>query len=414
MTFRGSVGTCILRVLLLLSVVSLSMAKSAAPSFPAVFQEVWQTVADQFFDAKLNGVDWQAARERYSAQVERAQTPEEFAAVVNQMLSLLQTSHTHYYTPQSPEYFQLAGIFWPVLEPKLKTFLPDGRPDYPGIGAVTVSRGEHIFISDVLSGSAAAAAGVKTGDEIMAVDGKPFHPINSFRVKAEQRVAVQILRTRGGTPETLFATPRLLDPTTMFLEAMKASVETLTRRGVKIGYVHVWSYAGEIYQDQLEEELDGRLHDTDGLIVDLRNGWGGASPAYLRPFFVPPMTIEWTMRNGKRMVHEEAYTKPVCLLVNEGTRSGKELLTYYFKKAHRGVVVGSQTAGAVLPGKPFVLSDGSLLFLAVGDGLVDGKRPEGKGVTPDVDVPFAIEYAGGNDPQKERALEIIAKRAHPE
>ena len=296
-------GIWILRGLCLLLPLSLTSVGATSSSSAALFAELWQTVNDQFFDPKLNGVDWHMARERYAPLAEHAQSPEEFATVVNQMLSELHTSHTHYYTPQTAEYFQLAGIFWSVLEPKLKPFLPNGRPDYCGIGALTVTRGEHTFISGILNGSPAAAAGLKTGDEILTVGGKRFHPINSFAASAEQRVEMQIRRTQDGTPEVVFVTPKLLDPTTMFLDAMKASVEIVTRPDVKLGYVHIWSYAGEVYQDQLEEELDGRLHDTDGLVVDLRDGWGGASPAYLRPFLMPPMTTEWAMRDGKRMRH---------------------------------------------------------------------------------------------------------------
>jgi carboxyl-terminal processing protease len=195
----------------------------------------------------------------------------------------------------------------------------------------------------------------------------------------------------------------------MSLDAMKNSVKIIDCQGTKVGYVHIWSYAGEDYQDQLEAELDSRLHDADALVIDLRNGWGGASPAYLRPFLVPSMTTIWRDRDGKEMRHEEAWTKPVALLVNENTRSGKELLTYYFQKAHRGLVVGNRTAGAVLPGKPFVLSDGSILYLAVADGSIDGKRPEGNGIMPDVEVPFVIEYAGGKDPKMERAVDVAAQ-----
>ena len=70
-------------------------------------------------------------------------------------------------------------------------------------------------------------------------------------------------------------------------------------------------------------------------------------------------------------------------------------------------MVGSKTAGAVVGGRPFLMSDGSLLYVAVVDVYVDGKRLEGQGVTPDIPVPFALEYAEGNDPQKEQAIETV-------
>ncbi len=124
------------------------------------------------------------------------------------------------------------------------------------------------------------------------------------------------------------------------------------------------------------------------------------------------MTITSITRDGKRTDYSAAWRKPVALLVNDGSWSGKEIFTYYFRKAHCGPIIGSRTAGAVMAGQPFVMKDGSLLYLAVGDGLVDGVRPEGHGIVPDVEVPFRIEYAGGADPQKERAIDEIVKAAH--
>jgi carboxyl-terminal processing protease len=97
------------------------------------------------------------------------------------------------------------------------------------------------------------------------------------------------------------------------------------------------------------------------------------------------------------------------MLVNGGTRSGKEILAYGFKKYGLGEVIGTQTTGAVLAGRAFLLSDGSLLLLAVADVRVDGQRLEGVGVTPTIEVPFAVEYAQGKDPQLERAIDLLSR-----
>jgi carboxyl-terminal processing protease len=99
--------------------------------------------------------------------------------------------------------------------------------------------------------------------------------------------------------------------------------------------------------------------------------------------------------------------------VNEGTRSGKEVLAYGMKSRGYGEVVGVRTAGAVRAGRAFILSDNSLLLLAVADVLVDGRRLEGEGVTPTVDVPMPLEYSAGRDPQLERALELHAANTPP-
>jgi len=103
------------------------------------------------------------------------------------------------------------------------------------------------------------------------------------------------------------------------------------------------------------------------------------------------------------------WRKPVVLLINEGTRSGKEVLAYGFRKYGYGKTIGTTSAGAVLAGRAFMMSNGGLLLLAVADVSVDGERLEGKGVTPLIEVPFDIRYAEGSDPQLARAIELLVK-----
>ena len=46
--------------------------------------------------------------------------------------------------------------------------------------------------------------------------------------------------------------------------------------------------------------------------------------------------------------------------------------------------------------------------LSLNDATVNGERLEGKGVTPTIEVPFDIPYAGGHDPQLEKAVEVLS------
>jgi carboxyl-terminal processing protease len=101
--------------------------------------------------------------------------------------------------------------------------------------------------------------------------------------------------------------------------------------------------------------------------------------------------------------------KPVVLLVNRRSTSGKEMFTYGFKKLKLGEVVGETTAGAVVAGRGFLLSNSDVLYLAVSDLEVDGQRLEGRGVEPTVHVERPLPYAAGADPQLERALEILVE-----
>lgn len=378
-----------------------------------VFDRVWQTVESNFYDPNFNGVDWAAVRKKYQPQAAKAKSDREFAASVNQMLSELKASHTHFYTAKEPAYYQLLGIFQPRiknLQEQLKQFFPKGTIEYSGIGIFTKEIEGKTFISAILDRSPASEAGLKVGDRILSVDGKPFEPIDSFIGLAGRKVRVSIERSRN--PQTdleISVRPKIFDATTMFLDAQRASTQIIERQGKKIGYVHIWSYADDLYQQQLEEDLIyGRLRNADGLVLDLREGWGGASPNYLNIFTARGPSVTTIDRKGKKSTFNYQWQKPVVALVNEGSRSGKEILAFGFQKYKIGQVVGSKTPGAVLAGTAFAMPDGSLLYLAVSDVFVDGQqRLEGKGIEPDINVSFILEYAQGADPQKERAIELV-------
>ena len=85
-----------------------SATSQAVPARIATFEEVWRTVRDRFYDPHLDGLDWSAVRERYLPDATRASSEEALAGVINSMLSELHASHTRYYTPYEPEYYQLS------------------------------------------------------------------------------------------------------------------------------------------------------------------------------------------------------------------------------------------------------------------------------------------------------------------
>ncbi|GAB4376032.1 MAG: S41 family peptidase [Elainellaceae cyanobacterium] len=376
----------------------------------ALFQEVWQTVNENFFDPTFNGVDWQALRDTYQPLVAQADSQESAAAIINQMLAELNTSHTRLYTPNEPAYYQVLGIFVPRssdFREELQPFFPDGKIEYTDIGILTQEQNGQIFISGVLEGSPAAAAGIQVGDRILTVDDRPFHPIQSFADKAGQEVTIQIQRSSDPhSQQSLTVTPKRFDALTMFLDAQDASIKTIDQGGKTVGYIHIWSYAGEQYQELLEEELlYGRLKAADSLVLDLRDGWGGTPISVLNIYTGRGPNVTSILRDGTRYTSASHWAKPVVMLVNQGSRSAKEILAYGFQQYNIGPVVGTTTAGAVVAGRPFLMSDGSVLYVAVADVYVDGEtRLEGVGVTPDVVVPFTLEYAQGADPQKERAI----------
>jgi carboxyl-terminal processing protease len=384
-----------------------------APPQPAAFDRVWELVRDRFYDPRLNGLDWEAMRARFRPKAASARSREETAAVINAMLQNLDASHTRYYTPDEPAYYQLADIFGGALaEQGLRRLFPGGDVTYPGIGAFTESDDQRrTFITGVIEGAPAHKAGLLLGDEIVSADDRPFRPVDSFRGKVGAPVSLSIRRAAGEAPTPLSVVPAELHPNAMFLDGLEASARILPGgNGARIGYVHVWSYAGRRYQAALEDLIsDGPLRDADALVWDLRDGWGGAQPQYLDLFNARAPTMQVTARDGKKGTVDAKWRKPVAALINGGTRSGKEVLAYGFKEYRLGELVGSRTEGAVLAATAFLIGDEGLLLLAVEDVLVDGKRLEGVGVEPTVPVAFDPHYAAGKDTQLERAVEILSR-----
>jgi len=138
----------------------------------------------------------------------------------------------------------------------------------------------------------------------------------------------------------------------------------------------------------------------------------GAAPSRsISTLFNPnASTTQVTDRSADTRIEDVKWRKPVAMLVNGGTRSGKEVLAYGFKRYGLGEVIGTRTAGAVLAASVFLMGNGDLLLLAVADVTVDGQHLEGVGVTPTIEVPFDPAYAAGRDPQLERAVQVLSDR----
>jgi carboxyl-terminal processing protease len=387
-------------------------AEPQAKSDTDVFDEAWRLVQNKFYDRNLLGLDWEAVGNKYRGAYAAAKTNAERSAAINAMLDELGVSHTHHFIKEQPAYYQLVDIFsWPLRRDIPKYFL-GGAITYSGIGIFTKTIEGKTFVSGVLAGLPADTAGLRVGDEIISADGGSFEPVGSFRGKEGEAVALAIRRDANGPVTTIAVRPQRIKPDDAFESAMRDSARIIEANGRRIGYIHVWSYAGRSYQEILEAALsDGKLKDADALIWDLRDGWGGARPSFLRIFDPHGPTMILSERNGDTEMVGFRWRKPVVLLTNNGTRSGKEVLTYGFKKHGYGEVVGEPTAGALLAARAFLLSDGSLLILAVNDVTVDGERLEGKGVVPTIEVPFELPYAAGKDPQLNRAISVLSDGA---
>ncbi len=377
------VYTCFILILLL----------QTQPLFESRGSELIQCVREHFYDVQ-RGAAWSRAHDGYW---KAARSEEDFVRKTRAALADLNASHTAYYTSDDVEYWGLLCIFSSPLKA--------GEVTYESIG---IDVDSNHFIRVVFAASPAADAGLKRGDKILQADGLPFHPIRSFRGKADQDVVLTVLRREGAGPMELRVKPRRVDPRAEWLEHQKQGASLITRNGRRVYYVPMFSCAGPQFEELLRAQI-AENHDADALIVDLRNGWGGCSLNFVSLFDPRVPEMSHIDREGKRRDIASAWKKPLILLINERSRSSKEVVAHSVKEHRIGTLVGAPTPGAVLGGRCFMLSDRSLLYLAVLDILVNGQRLEGVGVEPDVVVEDEPHFANGADPQLEKALDLASK-----
>ena len=365
-----------------------------------LLEEISDSVKLNFYETTFDSIAWNQKVDNCRSQLSYVKTLDQFDLLVNELLNSLKTSHTYFFSRNNPKRYQLLGIFDAIFGNKDTTLYC-----YEGIGIDTKTIADKVIIISVYDGFPADQNGLKFGDQIVSVDGNSFHPIKSFEGKSNLNVTIKIIRQDQEL--TIKVPVKVLDGRSMFVDALQSSIKIIKRKNKDIGYLHIWSYAGSKYQEQLQAALLwGELSKCDALVVDLRDGWGGANINNLNLFREPIAIVKSTTRDGEIFTYSGVWGKPVALLINDRSTSGKELFTYGFKKLGLGTVIGEQSAGAVVAGSPFILSSGDVLYLAVRDVYVDDKRLEGFGVQPDVFIerPFELET---KDPQLESALEEL-------
>jgi len=333
---------------------------------------------------------------------------------IDDALADLGVSHTRRIKPDTMDYYEVLDIYERSLRRDVERLFPAGI-QYQGIGLVTRNILGKTFVSHVYPGLAAEKTGILVGDEIVAVDGKPYHGIEAFKGRYGVTAKVSIRRVDDAAPVDILVPVQTIRPDAAFRAATEQSMRVIEHGNRKIGYLRLWTlHDGDVHESVQTALATGKLKDIDVLVADLRGRWGGYV-GRLNEVFAPGGTqVEFIDRNGESSFTPLRWRKPVVAIIDDGARSAMEILAFTMKK-NGAKMVGKPTAGAVLGGGAYVLPDDSLLMLAIRDVVTDGERLEHKGVTPDVIVDNPLPYAAGRDPQYDAALkaaeELLAVEA---
>src|SRR5256886_13494779 len=262
-----------------------------------------------------------------------------------------------------------------VLDPHSNFFDPksysllreDQRGKYYGVGMTVGPRNNKVIVIAPFVGTPAYRAGIRPGDIIAAVDGKPTDNMSTGDVadllKGPKGTTVHITILREGAEKPIdFAVIRDEIP------RYSVDLHFLIKPG--IGYMHVSGF-NETTEHEVAEALD-QMGDLKGLILDLRQNPGGLLSEGVG-------VADKFLREGQLIVshhgrasQEKRYSAthgnggreyPLVVLVNRGTASAAEIVAGAIQDHDRGLIVGETTFGKGLVQTVYPLSENTGLAL---------------------------------------------------
>jgi carboxyl-terminal processing protease len=312
------------------------------------------------------------------------------------MLSSLGDPHTGYMTPDD---FTQANA---PLE-----------GSYEGIGAYVDTDGEYLTIITPMVGSPAEAAGLKAGDQIIALNGEDV-------TGTEPQIVLRSVKGPAGTPVTLTVLREGVDPFDVTITRQKitiASVESKMLDG-NIAYIQLNTFA-EATDIELRAQLKDLLaQNPKGLILDLRYNGGGylnTAVQVISEFIEDGTVLIEQYGDGSRETYEAlpgglATKIPLVVLVNEGSASASEITAGAIQDYGRGKLVGVQTygKGSVQIWTELDNHQGAVR-ITVARWLTPKERQIHQiGLTPDFIVEITeADAEAGRDPQLDKAIELL-------
>jgi carboxyl-terminal processing protease len=370
----------------------------------ALVDQVWQLVN---LDGKFNPPDWQAVRQ--SLLSKDYTSKDEAYVAIREALQKLGDPYTRFMNPKQYESL---------------TNQTSGEVSGIGIRMQVNEKTKRLTVIEAIENSPALKAGLKSGDEILAIDGK-----STLKMTVED--ASKLIRGQIGTSVSL----DLERPNNKFnVKLTRATIEVPTVRytlkqesGRRVGYIRLQEFSSHA-ADQMRVAIRTlKAQKVDSYVLDLRGNPGGllnASIEIARMWLDDGHIVKTVDRKGsssQTKANQTAITKlPLAILVDGNSASASEILTGALKDNKRAVVVGSQTFGKALVQSVHELGDGSGLAVTIAHYYTpNGTDINHKGIAPDIKLDLTQtqerqlasnpNLIGTNsDPQYTRAIAVLS------
>ncbi|MBD2343401.1 carboxyl-terminal processing protease CtpB [Anabaena subtropica] len=374
----------------------------------AVVDQVWQLVNSEYVDGKFNQQDWLAVRQ--SLLSKDYSSKEEAYVAIREALQKLNDPYTRFMDPKQFE----------VL-----TSQTSGEVSGIGIRMELNETTKRLTILEAIENSPALKAGIKAGDEILAIDGKPTQQMKVddasklIRGKEGTAITLRLGRTGRSTFDLKLTRARIEVPTVTY---------TLRQEGNRrVGYIRLREFSAHAAEQMGRAIRNLNGQKVDSYVLDLRGNPGGllqGSIEIARMWLDNGAIVRTVNRQGvneNTRANRTALTKlPLAVLVDGNSASASEILTGALKDNKRAVVIGSQTFGKALVQSVHELPDGSGLAVTIAHYYTpNGTDINKKGITPDIPIELTEAQerqlatnpkliGTQNDPQYARAIAILS------
>jgi tricorn protease len=375
-----------------------------------MFNEVWRQERDFFFEPSMNGVNWEAIRDKYAPLVPYAANRYDLTYILGEIIGELSNSHTYVGGGDQPDLHPVnVGLLGVDFELDSASGIYRFKKIYPGENWNPQSR----------SPLTEPGIDVREGDYLLAVNGRALHapqnPYELFVNTANETTAITVNSKPDAEGARTLPVKPIADEAQLrenyMIESNRKKVDAATHG--RVGYIYIPDMGGpglNAFVKQFFPQIR-----KEGMIIDVRYNGGG---------FVDQLIFERLRRvlvgmDASRNFDNTTIPQPVfhgymAAITNQYAASDGDIFSEFFKVYKLGPLIGERTWGGVrgIRGQ-FPLLDGGYITRPefAHYGLNSKWVVENRGVAPDIEVDDRPDdVVRGKDAQLDRAIQEVMKQ----
>ncbi|TCL36157.1 carboxyl-terminal processing protease [Anaerospora hongkongensis] len=301
------------------------------------------------------------------------------------------------------------------MDPKMyKEFMIETEGSFGGVGIVLGAKDKVLTVISPIEGTPGEKAGIKSGDEIVKIDGQDTKGLALDE-------AVSKIRGPEGTKVTL-TIRRGQETKDYALTRSNIQIKTVSGKMLpdNVGYIRISMFNENTGSDLAKKYQELEKEGMKAIVLDLRDNPGGLLDESVKVAnkFVPKgPVVSVITRDGRRDTSTsnlEAVKYPCAVLINGGSASASEIVAGAVQDTGAGTLVGTKSYGKGSVQTLMRLDKDDAIKLTIAKYYTPKDRSiNGIGIEPDVKVELPEHVQPGlevKDVQLDKAVEIVKSK----